>query len=527
MLLRLPLAVSFFFSTSLFSAPIFQDPQPRAFPAYDPAGPAWPWIANAGDASATASADLTKPGTRLTRYHFGQNTSWWSRTAWNLDPDRIAKARQAGIAFWRFPGGSSSDFYFWNHQYGKYAKAYNGEDSARMAGAEYLDFDHFMELCQKTGAEPILTLNYGLARYGSLQEALDLATGWIRYAKQKGYAIRYVEIGNENYGNWEGGSDGVPGKERLTGEEYGKDVVAFVKALKKIDPKLKVGAVVVGDDDGSDWVGFRWWNKGVMTQAKDAADFWVVHEYFLWPYDNAKNFIEPPYEKLLGNLSRVGKIASNLNDMQDRYVGKRLPVAFDEFNIINASPHQTIETVNLLFTAGALGEMLTHGFAAANAWDWKNGLDEKQKGDHGMLSEGDKRLPDATPRPSYYAYVLWKRGGGERLLPVTSEGAGLRAYASSAGKGQAGWILINETEKPLSVALKVKGYRGTGKANAWCARGWGFQDLRVRFNEQEGPAGGGGPFPLEGIAPYTLSADGDGLLKLSLPGSSASAVVLY
>lgn len=509
------------------AAPLFQDTENRHFPAYDASGAAWPWTADAKDATATAEADLSKPDARLTRYHFGQNTSWWSRTDWSLDPDRVAKLQQGGLRFLRFPGGSSSDFYFWNKQYGKYAKAYNGEDSARMAAPEYFDFDHFMELCQKAGAEPLLTLNYGLARYGSLQEALDLATSWIQYAKEKGYAIHYVEVGNENYGNWEGGSDGVPGKERLTGTKYGKDVVAFVKALKKVDSKLKVGAVVVGDDDGTDWVGFRWWNKGVMSEAKGAVDFWAVHEYFLWPYDNNKNFMEPSYEKLLGNLARIGKVAEHLNDMQDRYVGKRLPVAFDEFNIINASPHQTIETINLLFTTGALGEFIRNGFATANLWDWKNGLDEKQKGDHGMLAEGDPRVPNATPRPSYYAYALWKRGGGERMLPVLSAGPGLRAYATAAGKGQAGWILVNETEKPLAVTLRVNGYKGQGLANAWCARGWGFQDLRVRFNEHEGPAGGGGPFPVDGIAPYTLAAGKDGLLKLSLPGASASAVVLY
>jgi hypothetical protein len=313
----------------------------------------------------------------------------------------------------------------------------------------------------------------------------------------------------------------------LTGTEYGKDVVAFAKALKKIDPQLKVGAVVVGDDGPGDWDGFRNWNKGVMAEAKDAADFWVLHEYFLWPYSHPeKNFIDPPYEKLLGNLSRIGVLRKNLDDMQDRYAGKRLPIAFDEFNIINASPRQTIEAVNMLFTAGALGEMARHGFDTANLWDWKNGLDEKQKGDMGMLATGDARVPEATPRPSYYAFALWARAGGDALVETQVHGSGLRAYASRYADGKAGWILINETEKPLTVKLETKGYTGKGLVNAWVARGWGFQDLRVRFNEVEGPAGGGGPFPLDPIVPYALQAV-DGTLSLTLPGASVSGVVLY
>lgn len=499
------------------------DPRPAPTPAAETQ--AWPW-AYGGAATVTASADLLQPGARLTRYHFGNNTSWWSRWRWNLDEDRLEKARQGGMSFWRYPGGSSSDWFFWDGRYGKYAKGYNGEDAARMAGEEYLDFDHFMEFCAKTGSEPILTLNYGLARYGSLKEAIDLALRWIRHAKKKGYKVRYVEIGNENYGNWEGGSDGVPGKKRLTGEEYGKDVVAFSKALKKVDKKLQVGAVVVDEDNGEDWTGFLWWNKGVMSQAKDAVDFWVVHQYFYWPFSwPKKEFIDPSYETLLGHVSKVGTMKATLDQCQDKYAGKRLPIAFDEFNLVNASPRQEIETVNLLFTAAVLGESLRLGYATTNIWDWKNGLDEKYKGDMGMLSSGDPRLPDSTPRPSYYAYALWKLGGGERLLQSTVDGQGLRAYASRFADGKAGWILINETELPLDATLSVPGHAGSGQARAWVARGWGFQDLRVRFNEVEGPAGGGGPFPIKDIAPYRLDAP-DGTVKVQLPGSSVTALVL-
>ena len=525
--MRIFLSALLTLAVSAQSAGIFDSPEKRSPPAYVANSMPWPWTHGPGELTVSAQADLSKVVGKLTKYNFGNNTSWWSRSDWNLDPDRVAKAVQGGMSFWRFPGGSSSDFYFWDNKYGKYAKAYNGEDTAHMGEPAYLDFDHFMELCAKTGSEPILTLNYGLARYGSLQEAIDLAVGWIQYAKEKGYKIRYVEVGNENYGDWEGGSDKVPGKSRLTGEEYGQDVVAFVKALKKVDPQLKVGAVVVGDDGAGDWDGFRWWNKGVMSESGAAADFFVVHEYFLWPFSHPENnFIDPSYAKLLGGLDRIAKLKANLDDMQDRYLGKRLPVAFDEFNIINASPRQTIETVNLLFVAGALGEMASHGFATANIWDWKNGLDEKYRGDHGMLATGDPRVPESTPRPSYYAFALWKRAGGDALVAAQVQGSGLRAYASRYADGKAGWILINETEKPLDLTLAVKGYRGNGKINAWVARGWGYNDLRVRFNEKEGPAGGGGPFPLDDIMPYNLQAEG-GIVRLSLPGSSVTGLVYY
>src|SRR5260221_7442109 len=43
----------------------------------------------------------------VTPYQFGNNVNWWSKKDWFLDPDRIEKAKQSGIKFWRWPGGSS------------------------------------------------------------------------------------------------------------------------------------------------------------------------------------------------------------------------------------------------------------------------------------------------------------------------------------------------------------------------------------------------------------------------------------
>lgn len=505
-------------------APLFSQRELRPAPPYSSQGLEWPWKPGTARRSAAVRADLGQPGPKLTRYHFGQNTSWWSRWRWSLDEDRLAKMRQAGLTFWRFPGGSSADFYFWNGDYGKYAKAYNGDDSARVKGEEYLDFDHFMELCARSGSEPILTLNYGLARYGSLKEAVDLATAWLRYAKAKGYAVHYVEVGNENYGNWEGGSE-VPGRGRLSGEQYGKDFGAFAEALKAVDPAVKVGAVVVGDDGGDEWVGFRWWDRGVMGEVKDSADFLVVHEYFLWPFDQAKNLKPLPDDLLLGNVDRVAKLKANLDGMQDRYMHKRLPVALDEFNIVNGSPDVTIKAVNLAFTAGVLGEAASQGFATANIWDWTNGLDKKLGGDHGLLANDDPEVPKDTPRPSYYAYAIWQRAGGEELLHTEIVGP-LRAYATRHRDGRAGWVLINGSDEPLDLRLDLKGYHGDGKVNAWCAWAPGLASKTIFFNDAAGPAGGGGPFPLDSLQPYVLQAKG-GNLQLTLPPASVSALVFY
>ena len=80
------------------------------------------------------------------------------------------------------------------------------------------DTDDLIEFCRATSSEPIVTVNYGLARYGNVQKAADLAARWVRYFNvEKGLKVRYWEIGNEVYGAWEEGNK-VPGKPPLSGE---------------------------------------------------------------------------------------------------------------------------------------------------------------------------------------------------------------------------------------------------------------------------------------------------------------------
>jgi hypothetical protein len=367
-----------------------------------------------------------------------------------------------------------------------------------------------------------------LARYGSTQKAAELAARWVRYFNvEKGFKVRYWEIGNEVYGPWEEGNK-VPGKPPLTGDIYAKDFNVIAQAMRAVDSDIRIGAVAVDADSGDEWVGYRWWMRDMLPVLAESADFLVTHNYFHWPFEGDK-FVNPPNEKLFANVNKVAKAKADIDAMVQKYTRRSapMPVMLTEFNIVNASAPQTIQLISGLFTAEVLGEAIKHGYLGAHLWDWKNGLDAKLGGDHGMLATADSAVPESTPRPTFFAYALYERAFGHRVIDATSTDPRLKVYASGFGGGEVGLIVVNEQSEPVTLTADLAGMGLKGTAVGWVLDGNNLNAKQVRWNGVAGPEGGGGPFPIDGVAPYTASFDGKAGLKLNLPANCAAGIVLY
>jgi len=489
-----------------------------------------PWKFPAGTGKVSVTVDVNTKLRVVTPYYFGGNVAWWNGKGWFNDPDRFEKARQSGIRFWRWPGGSSSDNYHWDNDYSWHVKDKDGGDPANMNRDWAVSSEDFIDFCRKTGSEAIVTANYGCARYGDVERAADLAARWVKwFNKEKKFKVRYWEVGNENYGPWEEGNK-IEGKPQLTGEEYAKDFLVFSKAMKKADPDIHVGLVCVDIDDGNDWTGYRWWMKGALPVAAAKADYLILHQYFMWPFDNANNYTNPGMDLLLGNARKLGEAKAAVDAMVKKYVPElpeTPPVALTEYNLINASPSVTIELVNALFTAKVLGESIRTGYVASNHWDWKNGLDGKLKGDHALLAGTDPDVPEAQPRPSYYAFALMTRTFGDTLVGAVSDDPGISVYASRFQGGEQGLVVINEKDRNTSVEVAWKGFAPKGDLMGWVVTGKSLDSKTVSWNGVEGPSGGGGPFPLDAIPPYRTKFDPARPLVLSVPAHSVCGVVVY
>jgi hypothetical protein len=498
----------------------------KAAPPFQPIGKQWKFAYGAKGSEIQVKIDATQVLHAVTPYQFGSNAAWWDGKAWILDPDRVEKAKEAGIRFWRWPGGSASDIYHWDNKYDRPPK--DQSDPGHMNGAWAVSTDDFIEFCRETGSEAIVTVNYGSARYADVQYAADMAARWVQHFNiDKKFKVRYWEIGNEVYGSWEEGNK-MDGKPQLTGDVYGKDFQVIAAAMRKVDPDICIGAVAVDTDSGDDWTGYHWWMRDLLPQLQGKADYLILHQYFMWPF-SGDTYTNPGNDVLFGNLHKVSDAYTAEGAMIDKYAAgeKGISTALTEFNLMNASPKPTVELINGLFTAEVLGEQIKTGYVASNYWDLKNGLDKKLGGDMALLAADDPSEADGTPHPSYYTYALYSRAFGDRMIASDSSDPSVRVYASRFAGGEVGLVIVNENEKNKTLVFNFNGFTPQGKLMGWVLSGADMNETQVSWNGEPGPLGGGGPFPINAIPPYRGAFKTDKPLQLPLQARSVTGIVFY
>ena len=318
------------------------------------------------------------------------------------------------------------------------------------------------------------------------------------------------------------------GKPQLTGDVYGKDFQVIASAMKKVDPDIYIGAVAKETDDGGDWTGFHWWMKGLIPELKGKADYLILHQYFMWPF-SGDTYTNPSNEVLFGNIHQMGDAFTSTGQIVEKYAPseKGIPIGLTEYNIVNAAPHQTLELINGLFTTEVLGEGVKTGYVASNYWDWRNGIDSKLGGDMAMLASGDKSVPEDTPRPSYYAFALFDRAFGDKMVAAESSDPAVKVYASRFSGGELGVVVVNETDSKRELDFDFTGFTPKGQVMGWVLTGKGLNEKQVSWNGEAGPLGGGGPFPINTIKPYRGTVKSSNPLKLPIPAHSATGIIFY
>ncbi|TDE00200.1 alpha-L-arabinofuranosidase C-terminal domain-containing protein [Jiangella asiatica] len=241
--------------------------------------------------------------------------------------DRIARLRPSVI---RWPGGCTGTSYWWEAGIGP-AQArprtvdwHFGYDVANDFGTvEFVDF------CRSVGAEPHLNFNTATA---SLRNALD----WVEYVNGTGSSpnaelrrrhgradplnVRYWQIGNEDWGEWEIG--------QCSADENAVRAREWAKAIKRIDDGLKLIAVGCWRPEES-----VEWNAAVLDQAWDQVDYLAVHTY--WRFSGRMG--EAEYDRIVaaGFIEEDGiRALGGLVDLVARQKGtaRRPRLAFTEWN---------------------------------------------------------------------------------------------------------------------------------------------------------------------------------------------------
>ncbi len=229
----------------------------------------------------------------------------------------------------RYPGGCRSHCYDFRQSIG----------SLQDRPEWKFGLDEFMRLCKESNAEPLITLpDYLLSpqelpkHHAEMVEYLNSpakpeypqAMKRATNGHPEPYGVKYFEIGNETYHpNHVLGDD----KRFYTIEQYCDFAHESIKAIRKVDPTVKIGVVLntCGLDDTPDE-----WNLGIYKRLASEADFLVYHIY--GPKlggcspENAESNISVYSAVLRQRLN-------NARRFMRTYTGCELPIAVTEFNI--------------------------------------------------------------------------------------------------------------------------------------------------------------------------------------------------
>ena len=203
-----------------------------------------------------------------------------------FDPDVLAVAKAARISELRWPGGNFASHYHWRDGIGpvdlrptRPNHSWGGVEQNTIGTEEFLTF------CRLIGAQPHLTVNSGT---GNAQEAaawveycngpVDTPMGSLRAAggHPDPHDVRIWEVGNENFGSWQGGFVGS--------EENARRFAEYAAAMRAASPvPLEVHACgnlfdVVGPNKPLDTVDHDGrWHAELIRQAPDDLDVVALH----------------------------------------------------------------------------------------------------------------------------------------------------------------------------------------------------------------------------------------------------------
>lgn len=180
-------------------------------------------------------------------------------------------SRELNAGMMRLAGNYISAYHF-EHAIGPslerpvmYNEAWGGWTS------KYFGTDEFISFCREIAAEPLICVNDGS---GKPEEAarwveycngsIDTPMGAKRAANghPEPYNVKHWEIGNEVWGAWQVGT--------CSAEQFARRCVAFILAMKEVDPSITIMAC--GHTD-------QGWNRTVLDIAGEHIDYLTLHLY--------------------------------------------------------------------------------------------------------------------------------------------------------------------------------------------------------------------------------------------------------
>ncbi len=320
----------------------------------------------------------TDPHANFTITFQGSGTLWLG-TASLMTTDHVSGYRRDVIEAVRairppnirWPGGNFVSYYHWEDGIGDRDKRPPRPNYARcgVRGEEWesheeweandVGIDEFTELCLLTGAKPYMAVNSGDGTPEEAARLVEYCNGTVdsEYGSKRAanghpqpYGIVLWGIGNESYGNWQGG--------HIDEGTYSRRHLALAKAMRAVDTTIKIVAV-----GARSWFCTHW-NEVLLNITNGFTDYVSLHSYAkkyrgqmkkkdLENPEFAREFyyyiVSSPY----GIEEQIDLTGKEIRSMLPN--GPEVSIAFDEWNCwAYNEPHHEVDFAlrDGLYTAG-------------------------------------------------------------------------------------------------------------------------------------------------------------------------------
>ena len=385
-----------------------------------------------------------------------------------LRRDVIEALRRLKMPLIRYPGGNFASGYRWRDGVGPVNERPPRLDLAwHQVDSNAFGTNEFIRFCREVGTEPFLVVNCG---DGDMREARDWVeycngtqdTALTRLRRQHGFdaphRVTYWGIGNEVDGHWQIGYK--------TPEEYARACTEFGKAMKWVDPEIKLVAAGISD-----------WNGPIverlhllLEQAGDLIDLIDIH----WYVDNVANDFAAFMATSELIEQRLNAIAGLIRAVTlDRGINRPVRIAVGEWNVAYRTDldHGIEEVYNLedaLVIALHLNAFIRHAemVKMANLAQIVN-----------MIAPIRTQRDDLVLQTIFYPFELYSQHCGSSALAVHWEGdtfeggrySGVRvldvaATLDARGKRVALFIVNRTQEQPSEVQITLETGRFNGRA---------------------------------------------------------------
>lgn len=351
----------------------------------------------------------------ISKYVLGVNHGPWS----DLGAGNIEPARDSGITFLRWPGGSWGDHNDIRTSY----------------------VDNYIAVARNImAAEPSITVRMA----GSTPAKAAQLVTYVNTGKK--YGVRYWSIGNEPSLYYQEFADWTPAR-------YASEWRAFALAMRAVDPTIIltgpdihqfVGDPVVAPAEDQ----ARLYLSEFLKTNADLVDIVTVHRY-PFPVDfRCQTCPYPSKVDLRDNTPEWDRIIPNLHKFILETTGADKPVGITEFNSHTSNAAGGLTTpdsfYNAIWLADVLARLIQQRPEIITYWMLKS-----RTAGHGLMDS-------YKLRPSYYVYQMYRRFGNT-LVYSFSPAQYVSLLGAMRPDGGLTLMLINRGQPPVSIPLQIKG----------------------------------------------------------------------